>query len=104
MAALLRGLGRLDDLEASDLKSRIREQAISTDGLIEACCERLETADLGPSVGFDPVPRHARFVVRGSADSRSWAGRGDRGVGRCNARVDGRDRLGVTRFSLERSS
>jgi len=47
MAALLRGLGRLDDLEASDLRSRIREQAISTDGLIDACCERLETADLG---------------------------------------------------------
>jgi HEAT repeat protein len=45
MAALLRRLGRLDDLEASDLRSRLR--AAAADGLIDESCQRLETADLG---------------------------------------------------------
>jgi len=47
MGALLRCLGRLDDVEASALRSRIREAARSTDGLIEEACRRLRTADLG---------------------------------------------------------
>lgn len=46
MAALLRSLGRLDGIEAAELRSRIRTVATSTDGLIVRSCDRLETADL----------------------------------------------------------
>ena len=47
MAALLRTFGRLDGREADDLRTRMREAATASDGLILASCERLEGADLG---------------------------------------------------------
>ena len=47
MAALLRTLGRLDDIEAADLRSRLRAAATSAEGLVDSSCKRLETADLG---------------------------------------------------------
>lgn len=47
MAALVRTLGGRDDREADELRTRLREAAKTIEGLIEASCERLETADLG---------------------------------------------------------
>jgi HEAT repeat protein len=47
MAALLRTLGRLDDREAGELRTRLREAVTASGDLIEACCERLDGADLG---------------------------------------------------------
>ncbi len=47
MGALLRMLGRLDDREAVEFRTRLREAAIANDDLVEMCCERLDVADLG---------------------------------------------------------
>jgi HEAT repeat protein len=46
IAALLCRLGRLDDLPAYALRTKLREAARASDGLVAASCERLETADL----------------------------------------------------------
>ena len=47
MAALLRRLGRVDDREACELRTRLHEAVAANDDLVEACCERLDGADLG---------------------------------------------------------
>lgn len=47
MAALLRTLGRLDDREAMELRTRLRTAAAANDDLIRVSCERLDGADLG---------------------------------------------------------
>ena len=74
IAGLLRGLGRLDDLEALTLRSRLREAARANDDLISASCERLETADLGQQLtliqflGMLDDPRVVLPVLRAGRD------------------------------------
>jgi HEAT repeat protein len=46
IAGLLRTLGRLDDREAIEFRTRLREAVIAIGDLVEVCCERLDSADL----------------------------------------------------------
>lgn len=66
MAALLCALGRLDDREDSELRTRIREIGASSEDLILTCCDRLNSADLGTRmvlVQFLGLIEDARAVV-----------------------------------------